>query len=704
MVYHLCLLGLGVVMLVATCIAIPTSEVHHDRIADPEMDIAGMTYDETIAAAHAAAETNRRKLLDAWQWVDPSDQPDQVQGPALPTAQVILFNNNNATAVAAANEFLEACFANTSSDWWRMTFSGSWAGPPLENAYSVAVFTMFNSRSRWVQAGLVAPMSSRAETGMLAFWLKYVESCALFRPGESQGPPLRLFDSENIDTVRHTACYFGAASLSLFPAYANHTLSDNTTVYETAGAWENFTYTWLKAKALHGLFTELGSSGYWYRTWPCLFALHDLSLPGSRVQQRTKMFVDLAMMEAELVSIAGVRAGQKSRDKKAQCPTCTSKGSNPEFGHHMYTALTPQLYGDAMDAPSLLYVAPISTQQVGTYAMANVSILIHRFGAAPATNGVFTLRNRLLGQIDSSHTQTCSKERCSETLRPYPCACPGPGSGYTPLLPAPKQVHVVHQTPFYALAGVVFSPNDAYIPNCQQRGTGLVFSNKDHSAVSFPHLTGEKWALIDEDIMLVQRCGSCNYGGPSLFQVYNATTVWQSGEWWFMEAGNTSDCRTPGDEGTSAALGWAAMRPAWGGANFTNTTGKGATLTAGNVNPVDTWAPLMLVVGTQMAYGTIDNFTQYITSAKLDVNANQTHVDFVWREKTFGFTPGPSTWKGLWALPTIDAHPIDIDPPYMYASPHLNAALDSDVVIANYNNYTLSYNFTDDTIIRHEYL
>ena len=61
--------------------------------------------------------------------------------------------------------------------------------------------------------------------------------------------------------------------------------------------------------------------------------------------------------------------------------------------------------------------------------------------------------------------------------------------------------------------------------NCQQRGTGLTFANTDHSAVALPHLTGEKWGVLDNDAMLVQRCGSCNYGGPSLFQVYNASSI-----------------------------------------------------------------------------------------------------------------------------------------------------------------------------------
>jgi hypothetical protein len=234
------------------------------------------------------------------------------------------------------------------------------------------------------------------------------------------------------------------------------------------------------------------------------------------------MFIDLAMLEEELSSVTGVRAGSKSRDKKAECPTCSSQGSDPALAHHMYTALTPELYGDHLNGPvGRLYSAPISTMQLGDYQMGNVSVLVHRFGAAPETNGVFSMKNRLLGQLfgSSDDAATCSEARCNATFRPYPCSCWGGGSWH-PLVPRPRQIHVVSRTPAYGLSGVVFNPHDAFVANCQQRGTGLVFANDEHSAVALPHLTGEKWGLVEDDLMMVQRCGSCNYGGGTLFQVH----------------------------------------------------------------------------------------------------------------------------------------------------------------------------------------
>ena len=345
------------------------------------------------------------------------------------------------------------------------------------------------------------------------------------------------------------------------------------------------------------------------------------------------MFIDLAYVEAELSSINGIRAGQKSRDKKATCPTCAKNvlARNPALEHHMYTAMTPQLYGDDLNgAVGRLYQAPVTSQLVGAYAMSNVSILLHVFGS----DGAYTMQNRMMGQIDGTDAETCTKERCDQTFRPYPCACSGGGSWHT-LLPQPKQIHVVSKTPAYALAGVMFSPNDAFIANSQQRGTGLTFGNDVHGAVALPHLTGEKWGVVDGDVMLVQRCGSCNYGGNSLFNLYNISRAWQEGDWWFVAAG-------AGEVGDGDAVGWAALRPAWGGTNFTNGTAAAAHLINGNINLLDTWSPLVIVAADAKSYGgSLENFTEQITTAaSLTVDAKRTQVDFTWHGRHYGFTPG----------------------------------------------------------------
>ena len=154
------------------------------------------------------------------------------------------------------------------------------------------------------------------------------------------------------------------------------------------------------------------------------------------------------------------------------------------------------------------------------------------------------------------------------------------------------------------------------------------------------------------------------------------------------------------DDKIGKTTGWAAMRPAWGGTNFTNTTIPTSSLLAGAINLQDTWSPLVLIAADSAVYGTLANFTAQVLATSLVVDANHSRVEFSWHGRSFAFIPGPSTWQGHWTLPTLNGNSMDVDPPYVYRSPHLNAALDSPIVIASYANYTLTYNFTDDTIKR----
>ena len=206
---------------------------------------------------------------------------------------------------------------------------------------------------------------------------------------------------------------------------------------------------------------------------------------------------------------------------------------------------------------------------------------------------------------------------------------------------------------------------------------------------------------------MVQRCGSCNYGGPSVFQIFNASSVWQGrGEWWFVSAPGEGAAAGAavgggGGAGSSKAMGWAAIRAAYGGATFENSSRPGDAKVSGNVGLNDVWSPLLIIAGGASQYGTAENFTSAVESAPFSVAASGSRdVNFEWGGRSYGFTPGPSTWKGNWSLPTVNGKPIDIDPPFMYSSPHMQAGLRSDVVTASYGGYKLRYDFGDDTITR----
>jgi len=51
------------------------------------------------------------------------------------------------------------------------------------------------------------------------------------------------------------------------------------TVAQAAEEWDLFFYEKLGHMALAGIFSELGSPNYWYRTYPAIFNLADFGSP-----------------------------------------------------------------------------------------------------------------------------------------------------------------------------------------------------------------------------------------------------------------------------------------------------------------------------------------------------------------------------------------------------------------------------------------
>ena len=127
-----------------------------------------------------------------------------------------------------------------------------------------------------------------------------------------------------------------------------------------------------------------------------------------------------------------------------------------------------------------------------------------------------------------------------------------------------------------------------------------------------PHLTGEKWSLVDEDVMILQTCGSCNYGGRSLVHMYNTTLAQLT-----QRCGFTM--RSVKDIGGRDA--YAAVRSAWGGDHITSScSGDSCRNHPTQLMPADPWAPLVLLTGMEAEYGTFANFSATVCATKLDVD------------------------------------------------------------------------------------
>ena len=219
-------------------------------------------------------------------------------------------------------------------------------------------------------------------------------------------------------------------------------------------------------------------------------------------------------------------------------------------------------------------------------------------------------------------------------------------------------------------------------------------ADANHTAFGMPHLTGEKWSLVDEDIMIMQTCGSCNYGGPSLVHMYNTTLAQLTQRCGYAMVTVTD---------TAGRDAYAAVRSAWGGDNLTSAcSGDSCRNNPTQLKPADPWAPLIVLTGQAVEYGSFANFSSAVCAAKLDTNSAHQggHVALTWKGHGFRFTTNNQT--GKYVLPAKDGKPVDISPPWQYKGPHLNAALLSDVVTLSYKDYVLEYQFVDgrDAIVR----
>ena len=123
-----------------------------------------------------------------------------------------------------------------------------------------------------------------------------------------------------------------------------------------------------------------------------------------------------------------------------------------------------------------------------------------------------------------AQTAECTRGPTSSTS--WTCQPPrkcGPGCGWLSTLPWWRRSRRLSNG-VRTGQKVVFSPNDYFSPNSQQRLIGLIFNDYSYTAVGMPHLTGEKCSLVDRDIMISTR--SRQLAGPNLQRHPHRAAVW----------------------------------------------------------------------------------------------------------------------------------------------------------------------------------
>jgi HEAT repeat protein len=260
--------------------------------------------------------------------------------------------------------------------------------------------------------------------------------------------------------------YLSLSVLKDDPAYADRKFTAGDTVTERFNAWNGYFGEFLKDWALNGLWVELGSTCYEYHTYPSFVNLADFA-PDPEVRKRARMYLDLCFVEAQQISIAGLRGGSKSRAKKG------GLGSDLDPYVHL-------LFGER-GRP--LVHAPIAAS---AYQAPDAAILLHKLGAPVAS---FEIADRQAGEIDPVRKQRQGRK----------------------LLLNSHMINYTYRTPDYVMGCSIYDPNRSFAPNCEGRWSGVIF--RDRAIISLDAYTGEKWNVQSKDVMITQRRLGAYYGG-----------------------------------------------------------------------------------------------------------------------------------------------------------------------------------------------
>ncbi len=348
----------------------------------------------------------------------------------------------------------------------------------------VRVFVTCHSKSTFPYAGRLTP---DAESALKKYFFDSCDNPIGFAYSTKDLVPGKAFAmgaNHNIPMNLTTRDYLSLGVLKDDPAYKDRTFKVGDTVTQRYNAFNEYFKEFLKDWALHGLWLELGSSGYEYRTYPSYLNLAELA-PDPVVRQRARMYLDLALIEAEQITISNQRGGSKSRAKQG--------GLGSQFNPYR-----PMLYGER---GSIVAHAVIAASQ---YQPPDAAVLLHKFGA-PVRN--FEIANRHAGEY---------------TKR----------LGYVKLSHA---INYAYRTPEYVMGAATFDPNLEYALGTLGRWSGVIF--RDLSAISMDGYTGEKWSVQDKDVMIAQRALGHGYPGCAKVVFESGFEKAEKGGWVFVDNG-----------------------------------------------------------------------------------------------------------------------------------------------------------------------
>jgi len=432
--------------------------------------------------------------------------------------------------------------------------------------------------------------------------------------------------------------YLILQSLNNDPAYRDRRFKTGDTVAQRYERFTRFFRRGLKEWALHGMWVELGSSNYEYKTYRGLYLLLDFATDPV-VAARARMLMDLAMVEIEQISLSGLRGGSKSRAKDGGLDSRFNKTLARLYGEH---------HGYALEPPGFKgYQPPVP------------AILLRRLGP---TRKVYEIVNRHPGETIDVPQQMTQGNSFHKALS--------------------RSINYAYRTPEYIAGCSMFdvrlwrgegkSRKFGYGP--LGRWSGVIF--RDGAAVYLDPYTGEKWNVQDKDVMIAQRYRGSVYKGDARVDFAAVKGMTEEDGWVFADNRDA----------------YAAVRIVRGGYYWNEPARHRLYLR-------DQYSPIIIQTGRKAVYGSFAAFRKAILAApltltedKLDYTGpNSARIEFFLCRNSER-DPYPRT------LPKIDGKELDLNLTHNYKSPFMQNRVGREIVTVRYGSRRWDYDFRNNTV------
>ena len=494
--------------------------------------------------------------------------------------------------------------------------------------------------------GRIHPETEAVMKEALWYWLKAESKLATV----SRQHLLFLLGTENHDLTRRSNHYLIASLLQNDSVYRDRSCDDGHTLKEHVAAYETYFRDWPRQRATAGLWFEIGSDTYQKYSWPPLFNLHELA-PDPVIRKQFGKLLDLAFIEEAQISVRGRRGGGRSR---------------ADYGQNAFESYKNLLYATSGAQVGSTHSRVLETSH---YQLPAAAILL-RTREFPTT-APFTIRNRVLGEVDTTQT-ALGKHRFHLTdsaLVNYAYRTPHYLLGSTLQNPALTMRDPNTGAPVAKYAGI----------SRQKRWCGLLFDDARHEDICAVYPVIEKtrggrpqhshWSVQHKNVIILQRIapqtrkrsGSYSTGKVGIrFHGQELHLVEERG-WVFA----TNQRAFVGVRFLDDDYEWDDQRKVITPAHFEHATNQ---------------SRIVIHAGDISTHPSFQQFRASVCSNHLSVHPDKMEYHFGPGSARIATVVFDGDHPERFTLPTINGKPIDLHPSATWQSPYLNGDFGSDHV------------------------